>query len=96
MKQLGYALLALGSAVLAYLAFAVWCTESHPVPRHKLARLQPGMHVAEVERILGRPYKVYDDKADGFRWIYGSGYQWYYVYVEFSPSSNVVTFGEKD
>jgi hypothetical protein len=83
---------------LSYVAFVVWSTESHPVPRRKIARLQLGMHVAEVEEILGRPYKLetYDDKADGFRWIYGSRYQWYYVYIEFSPSSNVVRFGEKD
>jgi outer membrane protein assembly factor BamE (lipoprotein component of BamABCDE complex) len=81
---------------LAYMGFAFWSLESRPVSKRKMAQVHKRMHAEEVQKILGQPYKVYRTEAGGFRWIYGSRHQWYYFYVEFSSSSNVVRFAEDD
>ena len=94
-------LIALAAGVMmllfgAYMGFAWWSVDSHPVSKRKIGKLHAGMPATEVGRILGRPWKTERLDAGGFAWVYGSRLQWYYFTVKFAGSSNVVEFGEDD
>jgi hypothetical protein len=78
----------------AYMAFAFWSVESHPVSKGKKDKLHAGMPATEVRELLGRPWKEDPLETRGFAWTYGSSLQWYYFSVEFSVSSNVLRFYE--
>ena len=80
----------------AYMGFAWWSVESHPVSNRKIARLRVGMPTTEVRELLGRPWKTEQLDAGGFAWIYGSSLQWYYFTVEFNGASNTVKYFEDD
>jgi hypothetical protein len=93
--------LAFGVGLLAFLfvtimALSWWSVESRPVPRRKIASLSRGMSTHDVSKLLGPPQQEAEKDAGVFVWTYGSPFQWYCFRIEFSPSSNVVSFYEDD
>ena len=70
--------------VIALAIFCLWSVESPAVPQQKLLQLREGMTVAEVERVMGKPMKVY-----GSQWVYGSRWKWNHLKINFDAEFKV-------
>jgi outer membrane protein assembly factor BamE (lipoprotein component of BamABCDE complex) len=81
---------------IAFFIFSWGSVSSHPVSMKRIAKLCEGMSPPEVRKILGSPRSEAPLSNGGFVWTYGRQLQWYYFSVEFSASSNVVSFYEED
>ena len=84
------------AAALAFVLFASWSVNSHPVPQRKIGRLHAGMPSAEVRATLGEPDRTHSKTNGDFSWTYGSQWQWYRFTVKFSAAGRVVGFYEDD
>ena len=64
--------------IVAFTSVCLWIVESPAVPRQKLLQLHEGMTAVEVERIMGKPIKIY-----GSQRVYGSRWKWNHLKIDF-------------
>jgi len=75
---------------IAFMGFASYCMNAHPVPTSQLDLVVDGMPSGHVERLLGRPTGINTSGDGADSWVFSSPFVWCYVTVRFSPQGEVV------
>lgn len=81
--------LATAAISLGFTRFVRWTRECGAVPEHKLAQLQPGMTMPEVEALLGKPRQTGWSQNKMPQWTYGPAIKDYVLLVEFDEDMRV-------
>lgn len=84
-------LYALPLLAVGILGVCYWVMESPAVPRQRFLQLREGMTTAEIEKVLGKPMKVYSNQ-----WVYGPPRKWNHLKIEFDADFRVKTIDLDD